>query len=569
MASAPGERFAGLGERQEVMDASASAALPSGAATATEAAKASARGGLVAPVIFIILISILTSCVLVWVSGRVLNDQANAIEAKLARSMLQSSIVDLQSLAFDVIGQNDADLNLVQQPDGDWAARRIGQDLTAVHSVDTAMVIDGQDRTTFAFLDGKPRRLDAFGHFPASLHTLVDRARRDGGGERQSATGVALVNSVLTLMAVTAIPSHGSGETGAAPSGSTAVLVLARSLNNRALAGMGTDYALGGLGYFPSGPPQGHMAIAMSGVGGNPIGHLAWRNRQPGDLVLWWLLPSLSCALLAVAYLLYQFFRSTDLIFQRQEHLVSSLRNERELRKLKTRLVSMISHELRTPLATIRAAADLLDRYESKMTADDRRREIEAIRTAVVGLVRMMEDVLALGRSDSSAVEVRYERFKIGAFCRELWDETVEALGARHRLVLRGAALERLAVTDETFLRAVLSNLFQNAIKYSPEGEAVIVEVEGEGADCSLKVIDFGVGIAQEDRDKIFDAFYRGGNTGQISGTGLGLAVAKAALDRLGGRLTIASELGKGAAFELDLPGLFTSIHRKKRRDES
>ena len=198
------------------------------------------------------------------------------------------------------------------------------------------------------------------------------------------------------------------------------------------------------------------------------MGYLAWSNAWPGDEILWRLTPSLACALLAMTYVLYIFFRSTDLVLERQAALVSSLRRERELRDLKNRFVSMVSHELRTPLSTIRSAADLLDRYEGRMTPEERKRELGAIRGAVISVTGMIEKVLSLGRSDSAEAETQNSRVDLGAFCRTIWDETSRATASDHQLALTGSAAGKFAYTDETFLRATLSNLFQNAIKYSP-----------------------------------------------------------------------------------------------------
>jgi signal transduction histidine kinase len=279
-------------------------------------------------------------------------------------------------------------------------------------------------------------------------------------------------------------------------------------------------------------------------------------------------MPSLASALSAVTYLLFLFFRSTDLILERQAHLVSSLRRERELRNLKSRFVTMVSHELRTPLATIRSAVDLLDRYEERMTAEERRQELGAVRTAVGGLTKMVEDVLALGRFDAAA-KSNDTRLNLEHFAREIWDETVRALGAPHRLELGGTAVGRNVVIDEAFLRVVLSNLFQNAIRYSPDSETVTVEIAGEKADCTIRVTDQGRGIPAEEQDKIFEAFHRGTSAASTSGAGLGLAVAKAAAERLGGSLGVESVSGEGSTFELVLPGLLKARPSLRRKEDT
>jgi signal transduction histidine kinase len=344
--------------------------------------------------------------------------------------------------------------------------------------------------------------------------------------------------------------------------------VLAQALNGEFLGKSGTAFALDDLDLVSGEPPRNYFSMTLTGVDGARLGRLVWRAPRPGDGLLLWLMPSLASALGAVTYLLYLFFRSTDLVLERQAHLVSSLRRERDLRNLKSRFVTMVSHELRTPLATIRSAADLLDRYEERMTPEERRRELGAIRTAVGGLTKMIEDVLALGRFDAAA-KSNDTRLNLEQFSREIWDETVRALGASHSLELGGTAVDRTIVIDEAFLRVVLSNLFQNAIKYSPDGEAVTVEIAGEKADCTIRVTDYGRGIPADEHDKIFEAFHRGTSATSTSGAGLGLAVAKAAAERLGGSVGVESVPGKGSTFEFVLPGLLKARPSLRRKEDT
>lgn len=269
-----------------------------------------------------------------------------------------------------------------------------------------------------------------------------------------------------------------------------------------------------------------------------------------------------------MTYLLYLFFRSTDLVLERQAHLLSSLRRERELRNLKSRFVTMVSHELRTPMATIRSAVDMLDRYEERLTPEERRRELGAIRTAIGSLTKMVDNVLALGRFDAAA-KSNETRVHLETFCRELWDETRRALEAPHRLELDGAAVQKNIMVDETFLRVVLSNLLQNAIKYAPDGERVTVLAEAKSNDCVITVTDYGRGIPVEEQGKIFEAFQRGTSADSTSGTGLGLAVAKAAAERLGGSLGVKSVPGSGSTFELVLPGALRARPSLRRKEKT
>jgi signal transduction histidine kinase len=548
------------------MSASASTVERAGQLPAPEATRTSTRGGLVSPVVIIISISLLVTCGLVWSSAQLLNRNAEATTKHLAKSMLASEMQALRSLAMNSAWSDDSFDNLISGFDQAWADRNLGGYLTLAHGVSASMVVASDDRTVVAYLEGKRAQLDAFRYIPVGLRTLIDNARRGFLHTPGAVVGLTKVGGRVHVVAVSPLTSVSSPWAPADAAGPP-VLVLAQVLDRELLSKSGAAFALEGLGFVSEAAPETHFGINLLGVDGARLGGLAWRGPRPGDGLLLWLMPSLACALGAVTYLLYLFFRSTDLILERQAHLVSSLRRERELRNLKSRFVTMVSHELRTPMATIRSAVDMLDRYEERLTPEDRRRELGAIRTAIGGLTKMVDNVLALGRFDAAAKK-NETRLNLEPFCRELWDETQRALEAPHRLELGGTAVQRYILVDETFLRVVLSNLFQNAIKYAPDGDRVTVVAEAEKTDCIITVTDYGRGIPAEEQDTIFEAFQRGTSAASTSGTGLGLAVAKAAAERLGGSLGVESIPGLGATFTLVLPGTLKARPSLRRKEK-
>ena len=360
-----------------------------------------ARSRLVSPVIIIISISLLVTCGLVWSSAQLLNRNAEATTQHLAQSMLANKMRALRSLAMDSAWSDDSYDHLIGSFDLAWADRNLGGYLTLAHGVSASMVVGGGDRTVVAYLEGERAALDAFQYIPAGLRTLVDKARRGFLDTPDAVVGLTKIDGRVHLVAVSPLTSVSSPW---APSDARRrpVLVLAQVLDRELLRRSGAAFALEGLGFVSGAVPENQFGIGLVGVDGKRLGGLAWRGPRPGDGLLLWLMPSLACALGAVTYLLYLFFRSTDLVLERQAHLVSSLRRERELRNLKSRFVTMVSHELRTPMATIRSAVDMLDRYEERMTPEERRRELGAIRAAIGGLTKMVDNVLALGRFDAA-----------------------------------------------------------------------------------------------------------------------------------------------------------------------
>ena len=112
---------------------------------------------------------------------------------------------------------------------------------------------------------------------------------------------------------------------------------------------------------------------------------------------------------------------------------------------------------------------------------------------------------------------------------------------------------------DATLLRQVLDNLLSNAIKYSPHGSTVQLRIDrddhGDAGGVLLEVSDQGIGIPDADRERLFEAFERGSNVGARPGNGLGLAIARRAIELHGGSLSVASTLGEGTRFTVRLPG--------------
>lgn len=530
-------------------------------------AKPWSRQSLVAPVIVIISISVLTAGGLIWMTAQVLDQNAKAATQHLAKSMLSVKAAALRNLAMDYAWWNDASRPLDHRFRETWANEAFVGRLSDAYDLSATLVIGADDRPVAAFANGRPLGAAARMPVPAALEALVRRARAARSSGARAEAGLVKLGDQIHMVALSPLTMR-AADTDQASSEPPPVLVLTQALDGNWLISSGSAFGLHGLTIFADLPPDSHFAVELRDADREVLGHLAWRHPRPGDVLVWWLLPSFACGLMTITYLLYQFFRNTDLVVEREDYLVSAIERERELRDLKSRFVTMVSHELRTPLSTIRSAADLLDRYDDRFGPEERRRELVAIRGAVDGVTRMMEEVLALGRSDAT-VEPHNTRLTLGVFCQELWNETAQALGASHRLSLCGSAIKKDVVTDETLLRAVLSNLIHNAIKYSPESEEVRIEITSEADDCAIKVTDNGRGISPEDHDKIFDAFHRGKNSGMTSGTGLGLAVAKAAAERLGGRIDVKSDPGSATTFELVLPGLLRARSSSRHKEES
>ena len=351
---------------------------------AIEASRPSTRSNLVLPVILMMAIGLLSTCGLVWLSAEVLNQKAEFTAKHLANSLISVNLQALRRLAIDNSWWDAAVENIVIKLNKNWADDNIGSYLYETYEISSSFAIDGQNQTIIGYIKGEETGLDHLEALSGSVLPLIDRARQAPKDRPEPAIGLVVVDEEIHLVAASAItPENPDSEQNR--SASRPVIILTRAFDPDMLSRAGRDFALQGLRFSSAILPDNTASLALAGPSGKRLGHLIWRDDKPGDDLLWRLLPALGLALLAMTYLLYIFFRSTDLVLERQAYLASSLSRERELRDLKSRFISLISHELRTPLATIQSAADMLDRYSDRLTAADRAEEIGAIRTAVHG----------------------------------------------------------------------------------------------------------------------------------------------------------------------------------------
>jgi PAS domain S-box-containing protein len=232
------------------------------------------------------------------------------------------------------------------------------------------------------------------------------------------------------------------------------------------------------------------------------------------------------------------------------------LTSERALERLKSDFVSTISHELRTPLAAIYGAALTLRREDVQLGEPQRTGLLEVIASESDRLARIVNDILWVSRLESGGMQTTVQRCDGVALARSV----VEA--ARHyvppSIALTFAAPEDAppVQADPDKTRQVLTNLVDNAVKYSPDGGRVSVEVTVAGSRLRFSVSDEGLGVPPAEHRRIFEKFYRldPDLTRGVGGTGLGLYISRELLERMGGRIWVESSGTGGSTFVAELP---------------
>jgi signal transduction histidine kinase len=225
----------------------------------------------------------------------------------------------------------------------------------------------------------------------------------------------------------------------------------------------------------------------------------------------------------------------------------------RESERMKTELVSIVSHELRTPLASVLGFTALLLKREFDPAT--RRHYLGIVDAQARRLAALLEDFLDVQRIEHEGVDLTTEKVDLA----DLLDEQAQLYAAqspKHQLEVELAERPLTVRGDPGRLAQVVGNLLSNAIKYSPEGGTVELVAGRSAEGVRIAVRDEGLGIPEDQQDRIFTKFFRGDASATgITGTGLGLAVSREIVEAHGGRIGFDSDPGQGSTFWLELPG--------------
>jgi two-component system, OmpR family, sensor kinase len=217
--------------------------------------------------------------------------------------------------------------------------------------------------------------------------------------------------------------------------------------------------------------------------------------------------------------------------------------------------VSMASHEFRTPLTVIDGHARRLDKIKDAVTASEIGERAGKIRSAVLRMTRLIDDLLNSSRVIDSGAELYLQAAEMDMtpVLQEVCQLHREMVPGSH-IVERFAAAPMPMVGDAKLLFQVFSNLLSNAVKYSSGGGAIEVAAESLGGEIVVSVSDHGIGIPASDLGRLFERYHRGGNVSGIVGTGVGLYLVKLAVDLHHGRVNVVSKEGEGSRFTVHLP---------------
>ncbi|MBO4855334.1 PAS domain-containing protein [Candidatus Saccharibacteria bacterium] len=308
--------------------------------------------------------------------------------------------------------------------------------------------------------------------------------------------------------------------------------------------------------------------------GSNPI-NIALKNKEYGEVRDLDIVASDSNKNTPVSIIITPTHEEKPSLVVTFRDIAQELKEERE----RSEFISTASHEMRTPVASIEGYLGLA-MNPSTATVDERGMEyLTKAHEASQHLGRLFQDLLDTTKLDDGQIKARLEPVDIVALVKSIADGQIPNITAKglgyqfgsgsvDQQLSGGKRIDQLiyASVDADFLREIINNLIENAIKYTPAGW-VTVNVRADNYNVQIIVEDTGIGVAREELSHIFQKFYRVDNrdTREIGGTGLGLYLVKQRVEAMNGRIWAESEVGKGTRFIVLIPRISEEVYRQQR----
>ncbi len=245
-----------------------------------------------------------------------------------------------------------------------------------------------------------------------------------------------------------------------------------------------------------------------------------------------------------------------DRLVTAKERAERAERRAHQANQTKSVFLANMSHEIRTPMNAVLGFAEIL---RGKVRDKKQQEYLAAIETGGKTLLSLISDILDLSKVEAGKLELQYKQVDVGEVFRDMaqiFSQKLTAKGLDFNIQI-DASLPNILIFDETRLRQILINLIGNAVKFTDTGsitlKAVCEDIKANTLTFGLSVADTGIGIPEDQRERIFGAFEQqsGQNHQKYGGTGLGLAITKRLAELMGGSISVSSETGKGAVFTI------------------
>jgi PAS domain S-box-containing protein len=248
-----------------------------------------------------------------------------------------------------------------------------------------------------------------------------------------------------------------------------------------------------------------------------------------------------------------------DISEQKRASVAASeaMAKEEEFSALKSHFsyfASVITHELRNPLNNIFACTKLIENNTQPETDEKTLSYLHLIQVNARRMNQLLNDLLLMKKVEANELHLNPSLLNLTQFCQDLTEELQQGAAARHTITFTSQEQCSAVNLDKKLLRHILTNLLLNAIKYSPEGGEVKLDVSCQNKQVILRIQDSGSDIPQADQDLLFKMFNQNGKVGVVAGSGLGLLIVKQCIDLQGGEIAVESTPGVGTTLTVTLP---------------
>ncbi len=233
--------------------------------------------------------------------------------------------------------------------------------------------------------------------------------------------------------------------------------------------------------------------------------------------------------------------------------LQSNLKKVQEILAAKERFTALIAHDFGTPITGIRLQSEILKKHFGTLSQESITQRLEQVDVQLNHMIELLDDLLLLNQIKGSHSVNLPAPFQLEGFCRKVVDQIRRGWKGCEVIMTCNGTMDSIQV-DQRLIRYILSNLVGNALKYSPNGGDVKVDISVTGQTITISVADKGIGIPADEMDKIFTQFYRASNVAEFSGLGLGLTMMKTCIEVCCGTITVESKLDEGTTFVVTLP---------------
>ncbi len=249
----------------------------------------------------------------------------------------------------------------------------------------------------------------------------------------------------------------------------------------------------------------------------------------------------------------YRIYEQSRALNEMQKALREEIEYRKEAERKKDEFISIASHELKTPMTSIKGYIQLLERSLEKNDIDTMRTRLKKAQNQIEKLNLLIADLLDISKIESGKLQFNKKYFNFDVLLDHIL-EMMQQSNPSFKLVKKGSSIGDI-YGDEMRIEQVIINFITNAIKYAPDGDEVHVISEIREDELHLSVRDFGIGIAEDHQQKIFEKFYRIEESSErFQGLGIGLYICQQIIDRHNGKIGAQSMSDKGSTFFFNLP---------------